>query len=465
MITDVTRIRPNPGPQASFLACDADIVWYGGAAGGGKSYALLLQWLHYGKVPEFEAVIFRREAIMLTQPGGLWPTSQKILGGLPGFESNASEHSWRSPWGSKIRFSHLHSITDVYKWMSSQVAYFGFDELTHFTEDQFRYMLSRARSTCGVRPIIRAGMNPDADSWCRTWLDWWIDPKTGQVIPERSGVVRWFAICDDKIIWGDTREDVNEQVGDDVAMSFTFIEARLEDNPILDIGDPSYRRKLKMQNRVERDRLLNRNWNVRPAAGLYFRESDFKIIDAREMKEVSQWARAWDLAATEPSETNPDPDWTCGVKIGAYADGSGYVIVDVILERVRSMSVKQLVIDTANDDGVEVEIGIPQDPGAGGIYQADDVENELLSNTARIVHRMPTTSNLGNKITRAKSFSSQCEAKRVHLVRGAWNKPFLSMLEKFPTKGVHDDPIDASVDGHKMLIEGGMQFSAAWGQV
>src|SRR5436305_14925946 len=67
-----------------------------------------------------------------------------------------------------------------------------FDELTHFTAHQFFYMVSRNRSTCGVRPYIRATCNPDADSWVADFLAWWIDPQTGLPIPERAGVLRYY---------------------------------------------------------------------------------------------------------------------------------------------------------------------------------------------------------------------------------------------------------------------------------
>ena len=81
----------------------------------------------------------------------------------------------------------------------------GFDELTHFSRSQFLYMLSRNRSTCGVRPYMRATTNPDADSWVADFIAWWIDQDTGLAIPERSGVVRYFTTISDEVIWGDSR--------------------------------------------------------------------------------------------------------------------------------------------------------------------------------------------------------------------------------------------------------------------
>ena len=83
---DVIELRPNPGPQEQFLASHADIAIYGGQAGGGKSFGLLLDPLRFVDVPGFGAVIFRRNATDLTQEGGLWDESMKIypaVGGRP----------------------------------------------------------------------------------------------------------------------------------------------------------------------------------------------------------------------------------------------------------------------------------------------------------------------------------------------------------------------------------------------
>jgi hypothetical protein len=78
----------------------------------------------------------------------------------------------------KIKFSHLRFDTTVYDWQGAQITLICFDELTHFTAHQFFYMVSN-RSTCGVRPYIRATCNPDADSWVADFLAWWIDQETG----------------------------------------------------------------------------------------------------------------------------------------------------------------------------------------------------------------------------------------------------------------------------------------------
>jgi hypothetical protein len=155
-------ISAQPGPQTAFLQSPADICIYGGAAGGGKTVGLILEPLrHATRVANFTAVFFRRTTPQITNPGGLWDESQKFyprLGGTP----HVGMREWRWPRGSKIKFSHLQFDTTVYDWQGAQITLICFDELTHFTARQFSYMVSRNRSTCGVRPYIRATCNPDA---------------------------------------------------------------------------------------------------------------------------------------------------------------------------------------------------------------------------------------------------------------------------------------------------------------
>ena len=87
-----------------------------------------------------------------------------------------------------------------------------FDELTHFSAHQFFYMVSRNRSTCGVRPYIRATCNPDADSWVAEFLAWWIDQETGLPIPERAGVLRYYIRVSGKIVWADRPEELMQYI-------------------------------------------------------------------------------------------------------------------------------------------------------------------------------------------------------------------------------------------------------------
>jgi hypothetical protein len=160
----VMDFQAQPGPQQDFIATSADIAIYGGAAGGGKTYALLLEPLRHMDNSQFGAVIFRREAVQIMNEGGLFDTSYPIYSELGGHPKLSPQTVWTFPSNASIRFAHLHNEHDVNDWQGAQIPFIGYDELTHFTEQQFWYMLSRNRSMCGVRPYIRATCNPDAKS-------------------------------------------------------------------------------------------------------------------------------------------------------------------------------------------------------------------------------------------------------------------------------------------------------------
>ena len=168
-------------------------------------------------------------------------------------------------------------------------------------------MVSRNRSTCGVRPYIRATCNPDADSWVAEFLAWWIDQETGLPIPERAGVLRYYIRLAEKIIWADRPEDLMQQMtrSEDLPpgvdpprpISVTFIPAKVFDNPALLRVNPEYLAWLLSLPLLERERLLGGNWKIRPAAGLYFKREWCAVVDA--IPADLDVVRYWDLAATE----------------------------------------------------------------------------------------------------------------------------------------------------------------------
>lgn len=144
-------------------------------------------------VPGFRAVIFRKVYKQITTSGGLWDESLNLYQQIPGTQPLKSpKHHWTFAGGARLEFDYLARDEDVYNWQGAQICGIFFDELTHFTENQFFYMMSRNRSTCGIRPYMRATCNPDSDSWVAKFIEWWLDPATGYAIPERSGKLRFF---------------------------------------------------------------------------------------------------------------------------------------------------------------------------------------------------------------------------------------------------------------------------------
>ena len=167
---------------------------------------------HVTTNPQFFAVFFRRSTVQIKNPGGLWDESMKLYpfaGGVP--VSTIIEWRWRK--GGKIKMGHLEYENSVLDWQGSQIPLIVFDELTHFSQQQFFYMLSRNRSMCGVKPYVRATCNPDSESWVAEFIAWWIDQETGYPIAERGGVVRCFIRIQDKIVWADSRQELVDEFG------------------------------------------------------------------------------------------------------------------------------------------------------------------------------------------------------------------------------------------------------------
>jgi predicted phage terminase large subunit-like protein len=437
-VHDIDAITAQPGPQTDFLECPANIAFYGGAAGGGKSYGLLLDTASMAtRYRGFGAVIFRRTSKQVTAEGGLWQRSEEVyplMGALP------TRHNlrWRfEDMASAISFGHLEHDKTRFDWQGSELPYIGFDELTHFTENQFWYLVGRNRSMCGSPPLVRATLNPDPDHFAAKMVAWYIDPQTGYAIPKRSGAIRYFLRLGDEMHWGDTWDDLVARFGWGVAQwakSFTFIASSIEDNPILLARDPGYLATLMSLPMVERERLRYGNWKIRVTAGTCFRRSWFRVVKAAPTDVVAR-VRFWDRAATEEAP-GVNPDASAGVKVSKDRNNR-YCVEHVERMFARAHSVNRAMANLADQDGPKCAVAYNQDPGSAGKGEAEATAATLAPH---VVKFWTTT---GDKVTRALPASAQAEAGNIDIVEGDWNDEFLTELENFPPPaGGHDDQVD-----------------------
>jgi len=444
-------IKAQPGQQEKFLSTSADIAIYGGAAGCGKSFALLLEPLRHIENKDFGAVFFRRTSPQITTEGGLWDTAKSLYKLLTqDFIQNPLRVTFKS--GAKIEFHHLQYDDTVASWDGSQIPLILFDELQHFSEHQFFYMLSRNRTTCGVVPYVRATCNPDSTSFLRKFLSWWID-KEGFPIKERSGVIRYMVRLKNIIYWGDSAEELTSKfkaegyTEDDIQpKSVTFVPALLEDNEILTKANPTYKANLLALPEFEQQRLLRGNWNARAKAGDLFKRADFEIVDV-----IPGWiekeVRYWDRAATEPSETSPNPDYTVGVKIGRLNDGR-FIITNVERFRARPLEVKTRIKNIASQEP-DCKIGLARDPGQAGIAEVDDLILHLAG------YDVVAVPEVIKKYLRWIPLSAQVQAKNVLLLKGAWNEAFIEELVEVtdnPKEYDHDDQADAASGAFNLIV-------------
>lgn len=447
-MADRVIVRPQPGPQEQLLQCTADIAIMGGGAGGGKTYALLLDPLYHIGNPGFRSILFRRETTQIRGEGGLWDTSRSLYpscGALPR-EANLD---WRFPSGAKISFAHMEHPDDRFKYDGAQITHIGFDQLESFTRDQFFYMLSRNRSTCGVPPTIRATCNPvpkqnKVGGWLHELLQWWIDDRSGYAIPDHSGVVRWFVNVNNEIDWADTPEELEARHGADCSpLSCTFILSRLADNKILRKNDPKYIAKLRGMRRTDRERLLGAdeqkggNWNVHDHAGTFFQRGYFPIV--KTAPHCIEVVRYWDRAATAADKASKGSSHTAGVKLGRTTEGQ-YFLLHVERFQGTPLTVKSTIKNIATSDSRGVAIGIEQDPGQAGKAEAEDhVRNLIGAGFTAYANKVRES-----KGKRAEPVSAAAEAGLIHIVDGPWVEAFLNEAENYDgTDACTSDQIDA----------------------
>jgi len=449
VIADI-EIGPQPGPQQDFLSTFADIAFYGGAAGGGKTFGLLLEPLRHIGNSRFGCVIFRRTYPQVTNEGGLWDESQNIYSLLDA-KDKLGDLSWEFESGATVRFAHMQHEQNKKDWQGAQITLLEYDELTHFTRGQFFYMLSRNRSMCGVKPYIRATMNPvppddETGGWVHEFLAWYIDDD-GWAIPERCGVVRWFVVVNDTLRWADSEADLRQQYPNIEPKSFTFIKSSVYDNQKLLDKDPGYIANLMALPLVDRERLLGDkerggNWLIKPTAGKVFNRGWFEIVDA--VPAGGRTVRFWDLAASEKKLAGDDPDFTASTKMKRVDDT--YYILDCTEEQMDPARTDKQMKAIASQDGVSTEVRFEMEGGASGKRDMRYIVSMMAGYDIAGVRPQ------GDKIVRAKPLASQAEAGNVKLLKGAWNQRWLNHMHGQPDSA-HDDIMDSSSGAFNILVK------------
>ena len=446
-------IGPQPGGQYKFLELSwVDIVFYGGSAGSGKTFALLLEALRHVHNPRYTATIFRRTNPQILQPEGLWDTSEKIYP-YANARPLKGKTEWHFPSGARIEFRHMENEADRFAWLGAGIPLICFDEIVTFEEVMFWFMVSRNRSTCGVRPYIRAGTNPLADSWVAKLIQWWWDPETGYAIPERGGVVKYLLRVNDQLEWGDSAEELKKKYPTLEPKSFTFIPSTIHENKILLKADPGALTNLELMPRVEREMYLKGNWKIKPGARNILRREWFKIA-AMPPAGLTRFCRYWDLAATEPKE-GTDPDWTCGCLIG-MKEGIFYIL-DMRRLQGTPKTVEDTIKQCAQLDPPGTRIRMEEEGGASGVNNTDHYARDVLPG-----FDFKGVKALKNKVLRAGAFATAAEHGYVVLVKGNWDiEAFLAEADNFAGEDEKNDQIDAATGGQADFRDTGGALTGA----
>lgn len=452
-------IGPKSFKQLEFMNSEATITVFGGAAGAGKSYLGVMDFLQYIHLAAFRGVMTRRTTPQLKGPGGLYEKCLDLFKLVdPKVRWKDKEGKFVFSSGAAIFLRHFETEADKDNFQGWEVNKFLVDEGQQFSEGMVTYLISRMRNPkCPeVTPHMKITCNPDYNSFLRGWIDWWLDPNTGIPIPERSGITRWFIRKNGKMSWGATREECIDLWGkknlgyddedQDKPVSFKFIAANCFDNPILMLTNPDYVANLEAQPRVERMRLLDGSWLAREEGAGYFKEAWVPKIPMPPISAAKR-VRAWDISGTMPSDTNPEPDWTAGVLMSKDRN-SMYTIEHVVRDRRRHGGVFDLILETARQDGDDVTIIIPQDPGAAGKAYAAQLVRDLAD--YGFYARVKSTNK--SKVTRFAPFAAVAESGGVQMVTAEWNEDYISELERFDgSRNIKDDMVDATSDAFNNL--------------
>ena len=411
--------------QNIFLLLDDVLeVLFGGAAGGGKSEALLAGAAQYVDTPGYSAIIFRRTYRDLALPGALMSRS-KAWWQSANAKWDSQNYQWRFPSGAVIQFGYLESEGDERRYQSAEFQYVGFDELTQFSENQYLYMFSRMRrlkAATNVPIRMRAATNPGGPG--HMWVK-----------------KRW-----------------NLPSGRTGDPSRVFVPSRLEDNPHLD--QEVYEKSMEQLSSVTYAQLRKGDWDAQ-AFGGKMDPNWFQIIRRDELPPAMFWegqVRHWDLASSKKTESVPNPDWTAGAHIIkanrlperfydllAQQDEEiphppYWYITDMQRVREDAGGVEEVISRTAHKDGMSVPVSIEQERGASGKLLIESYRRSILKNFD--VHRFWLP---GDKEARARPMSARAREGKFFIVEGPWVEAFRDEIGLYgiDDKAIHDDQIDA----------------------
>lgn len=407
-LTKYIPYEPTAKQRAFLLMNNQKEVLYGGAAGGGKSVAQLMGALQYVDVPGYSAILFRKTYADLALPNALIDMSKKWL--MPFVNSrevhwSEKDKKYTFPSGASVSFGYLEHADDCYRYQGAEFQYIGMDEVTHIAPSNYRYMFSRLRRPIGLDvPLrFRATANPGGEY--------------GEYYYQRFFV----------------EGEANGRI---------FIPAGLDDNPYLD--RETYKEALAELGPVEREQLLNGNWEIKGEGDMLSRHW-FQIVPSTEIPEMAQRVRFWDLAATDPKKRKikkktsrsgmSEPDYTVGFKLAKYQ--GMYWVEDIFREQLSPHDTEMAIKRTAQQDGLGCAIRMEQEPGSSGIITIDKYQREVLSG-----YNFMGVVSSGSKVERARNASAAAEAGTI-LVSDKCRHilDFFDEADLFPY-GAHDDIID-----------------------
>ena len=381
-------------------------LFYGGAAGPGKTSYLLMAATQYVQYPDYRALILRKTFADLSLPDAIMDRAETWWDGVEGAEFNDSEKVCYFPSGARIAFGYLATAKDHLRYQGAAVHFIGIDEASQIPSRQLEYLHSRIRKAKGDPIPLRYRLASNPGDVSHDWLK-----ETYVGSPEGGGA------------------DGHRIV---------YLPGLLTDNPGLDVAE--YRKQLAYLDPVTRKQLEDGDWDVQLSGG---------VLDVTKLgfyaggEFTKRRVRYWDFAATDQKDA-ADPDWTAGLLL-AVEDGE-YQVQDVQRFRLGPAGVEERVRLQAGIDGKDVDVCIEQEGGSAGKIAIDHYARRVLQGYS--FQGVPSS---GSKAERARGVAAAVANGLVKLRSEApWVRDLVNEMRSFP-KGPHDDQVDALSGGFNAL--------------
>lgn len=461
-------LEPQP-VQECFLAAEERIVFFGGGAGGGKTWSILADNLQGVHDPAYFSVFFRTMTTEIDK--GLWPEAKLMYD--PILKDGDGKYIGKShineqtktitfPSGARSVFTYLELDKHADAWYGSEIAKIYFDEFQFRTEYQFDVLRSRNRSRADVVKGIRCTLNPDPNHFVYDWVKPFLDEE-GFPILEYSGRTRYYLIVLGEL-YTDWDYDALYQKFYDPALddddqkkpqTYTYIPATLTDNQVLMDIDPEYKANLDSMPEKKRKQLLLGCWAKDEDSGMYFNRK--WLHRASHVPNGAKYARGWDTASEVPNDNNKYPDFTASVRMAKCKEGNIYICGGVRFQK-RPGERDAEIMRIGKRDGVDCTLVQAIDPGAAGKVQFREFAKKAAE--AELVARSDPMPNNKSKLKRFEPFSSACQNGLVYIVESSFEpdelKQFYKECEEFngerSTARRKDDFPDAAATTFNYLV-------------
>jgi phage terminase large subunit-like protein len=462
------------------------------AAGGGKSYSILMDVLKYVDDPYYYAVFFRKTVKQIERT--LWPEAKDMYDPFLKEQSGPRKGKFKGkaqirekdkviifPSGAKVEFAYLDTDRDAKEnFQGAQINAAYFDEFGHFSEFVFNYIRTRMRSkpTAKYLPYIRCTLNPEPNHFVLKYLSRYIG-EDGLPIKEYSGRPAYFLNVKGEIITAWSEEELLKLHPDKKPRMYTFIPSSLSDNKKLLEVNPEYADDLLANDPANAELLLRGNWLYKPAANGVFEKSTIKVVDKVPLG--SKYIRAWDKASSKPvseggDSKQKDPDYTASILFAKDKEGFIYVMGNYYREQDNSQRSRfrerpgtrdTYIEQQAYHDGDDVTIILPCDPGQAGIVELQESSKKLQS-LGFTVKPDPLPGNKSKRI-RFEPFCTACHIGNVFWVKSSFDPKvwdYLIMeLENFDgdkNNGYHDDFVDCFSTAYASCLKEKVQEPVAF---